>query len=60
MENKFVLWVALVLGGIPLLAQENPREILRKAIFHEPLWTIPMRIFSMGGGVSNDFHYAKA
>lgn len=39
MENKFVLWVALVLGGIPLLAQENPREdpqeILRKAIFHD-------------------------
>ena len=30
MENKFVLWVALVLGGISLLAQENPREVIRR------------------------------
>lgn len=64
MENKFVLWVALVLGGISLLAQENPREdpqgILRKALFHDATLDYSYEDFLNGGGVSNDCHYATA
>lgn len=53
MENKFVLWVALVLGGVPLLAQENPREdpqgILRKALFHDATLDYSYEDFLNGG-----------
>lgn len=49
MENKFVLWVALVLGGISLLAQEKPQEILRKAIFHDATLDYSYEDFLNGG-----------
>ena len=53
MENKFVLWVALVLGGVSLLAQENPQEtpqeILRKAIFHDATLDYSYEDFLNGG-----------
>ena len=53
MENKFVLWVALVLGGISLLARENPREdpqeILRKALFHDATLDYSYEDFLNGG-----------
>lgn len=53
MRAMFGVIMALVLGGVSLLAQENPREdpqgILRKALFHDATLDYSYEDFLNGG-----------
>lgn len=49
MRAMFGVIMALVLGGVSLLAQENPQEILRKALFHDATLDYSYEDFLNGG-----------